>query len=359
MMQVGRWSLLVLVWLVLTCAGCQSTGTELSGLAEQPPLDYAVLVTGGAFLDRLPDERVGTFAVGPPAEGMGRVEPLSMEQVLSALQAGVVFQRVVVDPDDDHRARILQQLKTGEQPEQLLAFLQSTRDQGYDLMLVIEQLTDAPILGEGINNRWPVTLATWLLLGVGMFIPDHTFESGASLRFTLRDLQTGAVLYDQLLFGGPVDLSMVERTNFLGILTSVIVPPFWVYNDDANVNTGVRDVVSRRLLTSLARDLKSELARQRLRENAIASMSLADRRLVIDAAESLTTVRLRSASVSLPAETALAFERRLLASMDQEGARFVYQAQLPDACPEGLLQVLAETITGDVASATLVAGGSR
>lgn len=359
MMQTGRCSLLVLLWLVLSCAGCQSTGTELSGLAEQPPLDYAVLVTGGAFLDRLPDDRAGTFSGDVPDEGLGRVEPLTMDQVLSALQAGVVFQRVVADPDADHRARILEQLKTGEQPEQLLEFLQSTRDQGYDLMLVIEQLTDAPILGEGINSRWPVTLATWLLLGVGMFIPDHTFESGASLRFTLRDLQTGAVLYDQLLFGGPVDLSMVERTNFLGILTSVIVPPFWVYNDDANVNTGVRSVVSRRLLTSLARDLKSELARQRLRENTIASFALADRQVVIDAAESLTTVRLRAASATLSPEVALAFERRLLASMVQVGVRFVYQAELPAELPDGRLQVLAGTITGDVASATLVAGGDQ
>lgn len=357
MSHFGRFRLLLMVWAVLLCAGCRSTGTELSGLAEQPPLDYAVLVTGGAYLNRLPDQRVGTFAGGNSSRGNDSEEPLSMEQVLSALQAGVVFQRVVADQDNGHRARILQQLRNGEQPDQLLAFLQATRDQGYDLMLVIEQLTDAPILGEGINSRWPVTLSTWLLLGVGMFIPDHTFESGASLRFTLRDLQTGAVVYDQLLFGGPVDLSMVERTNFLGILTSVIVPPFWVYNDDANVNTGVRSVVSRRLLTSLARDLKSELARQRLRENTIASFALAGRELVIDAAESVTTVRLRSSSGSLSGAVALAFERRLLASMGQADGRFVYQAELPVDCPQGLLQVLAGTITGEVASATLMVGG--
>ena len=38
-----------LLLLCVLLAGCMSTTDELRGLAERPPLDRAVLVSGGAF----------------------------------------------------------------------------------------------------------------------------------------------------------------------------------------------------------------------------------------------------------------------------------------------------------------------
>jgi hypothetical protein len=352
---------------LLAAAACQSPASELSSLSQRPPLDYAVMVSGGAFLQHAAAAGPGTFSTAeaaPPDTAPGRgavddrarpVEPLGIDEVLNVLRAGAVFQRVEVD-DDAHRHELLRKLQDRAADQDLLAFLQRTRDAGFDLLLVVEQLQDNPIDAQGINGRWPVTLATWLLLGVGAFIPDHTFESGATLRVTMRDLQTGAVLFESRSLAGPIDLSLVERSNAWGLLLSLIVPPFWVHDDVDNVSRGVRDVTARRLLLSLARELKSEPTRQRLRERAVAAMGLGNgRRLTVDAAESLSAVRLRPGRGALDFATAEQWGRELLATMHRDGERFVYEAELPRSLPGGIVQVLVSTITGSVSSATFVA----
>jgi hypothetical protein len=342
--------------LLLLAAACQSPAAELSGLSERPPLDYAVLVTGGAFLQPSALGGPGTFAGAQP----GVQEPVRIQSVVDVLRAGAVFQRVAVDADDGHRKTVLDKLGGKGVDQDLLAFLQQTRDDGYDLLLVVEQLQDGPLDAHGINSRWPVTLATWLLLGVGMFIPDHTFESGATLRVTMRDLQTGSVVFDTLSPAGPVDMSLVERSDTWGLILSIIVPPFWVHTDGDTVRQGMRDITERRLLLSLARELKSEPTRLRLRERSVATMSLAGgRRLQVDAAESLSAVRLRPLERELDTAIGQQFEQELLASLLHQGNRFVYEAELPDDVPAGALQVLVATIQANVSSATLVAGEPR
>lgn len=328
---------------------CQSSGAELSGLALEPPLDYAVLVTGGAFLAATPGD--GIFGRGHDGE------PLEIDELAQVLRDGAVFRRLAVDPDAAHRRAVVDQLRAGADAG-LAVFLQRARDDGFDLLLVVEQLQNGSIDRQGINSRWPLTLATWLLLGVGMFIPDHTFDSNTRLRSSVRDLQTGRVVYDSLVDAGPVDLSLVERSDFFGILISILVPPFWVHDDDENVLAGVREVAGRRLLLQLARDLKSELVRQRLRESGEAAFAIEDGRvLVVEARHGLSAVRLRPAAGPLPDEVVLAFERRLLASLQRSGGRLVYREALPAELPAGPVQVLIGTITGEVASATLVAAG--
>ena len=334
--------------LLLLAAACQSSGAELRGLATLPRLDYAVLVTGGAFLAG-DNGDAGTFS-GPAGS-----EPLTVREIAEALRTGAVFQRLGVDPDDLHRRSVLKQLRAETTDPELLQFLQRARDDGFDLLLVVEQLQNGPIDGQGINGRWPVTLATWLLLAVGMFIPDHTFESRATLRVTVRELQTGGVVHDPRFVAGPVDLSLVERGSFLGVLLSIIVPPFWVGSDQASVTEGVRDFTVRRLLLSLARDLKSEPTRQKLRENLGAAIALGGtRRLRIDAAESVVAVRLRPTAGPLSPALAQRFEQQLLASLRADGGRFVYEAELPAELAPGAVQVLVGTITGGVASATVI-----
>lgn len=347
-----RWRVVQGLVVALALASCQSPTAELSGLAERAPLDFAVLVTGGAFLQR--GAGPGTFASaasGPGPSAEFDAEPVAVDDLLAVLRQGRVFQRVDVDAEE-HRSVAREQLRSGRADADLLGFLQTARDQGYDLLLVVEGLQDSPIDAQGINGRWPVTLATWLLLGVGVFIPDHTFEAGVTLRVSLRDLQTGATLADSIATAGPVDLSLVERSDTVGILTSILVPPFWVGDDEGRVAGAVRDVSRRRLLLSLARELKSEPMRQRLRAAAVAVASLPSPRTVaIDSRESLAAVRLRVPGRELPVDVVGDFEERLLSSLRRDGDRFLYTAELP-ASVVGTVQVLASTLTGDVVSGT-------
>lgn len=329
--------------------GCVSPQSELQGIAELPPVDAAVLVTGGAFLRASPGER--TFAAtAPGAEG----EALAIGEVYELLQRARVFQRVALDDDPGRRERLREMLASRQAGDELATTLARAREQGFDLLLVVEELQDGPIDRFGTNARWPVTLVTWVLLGVGAFIPDRTFESRATLRVTVRDLQTGYVLHDPLLTAGPVDLALTERTDLLGLLSSIVVPPFLVGDDPAAVTTAVRSTTERRLLLSLARDLKSESVRQRLRARAPASIQLERRGarafVVVDSPDGLGLARLRCAG--LPEAEAERFAGELLASRRGDGGRFRYEAPLPAVAGGELVQVAVATVVGGVASAT-------
>lgn len=347
--------------LALLLAACQTPAGELSGIAEQPPIDSAVFVTGGAFLLPDPASR-GTFAplqapaVARAAETAHEPgEPISIEAVAEVLRQGAVFQRVAVDADPVRRRRILERLRTGAADAEALRFFERVRDDGFDLLLVVEELQDGPIEVQGTNELWPLTFATWILLGVGALVPDQTFESRATLRVTVRELQNGRVLHDPLLVGGPIDLALVERTDLLGLLQSVVVPPFWVGDDRRAVAQSVRTVMERRLLLSLARDLKSASVRQRLIERAVVRLQLVGgdpgNRIAADSAETLSVAHLR-AEPPLPAGYSAAFERELLASRTWDGERFRYAAGLPPMPPGSQVQVLVGTIRGGVTSAT-------
>ncbi|MBL9078779.1 MAG: hypothetical protein JNL08_14825 [Planctomycetes bacterium] len=357
-MRWCRWWLLVCVVL----PACQTTGGETAGLAALPPLDCAVLVTGGAFLT--PGAAAGgTFAPrGGDAAADLAAEAIPVAHFVDELRQRRVFQRIALDGDAGHRRAVRDRLRTGSPDPVLQQFLQRARDDGFDLLLVIEELQDGPIDAQGTNGRWPVTFVTWILLGFGALIPDHTFESRATLRVTLRELQTGRVLHDPLLVAGPVELALFERSDFVGLLTSMLVPPFWVADDTEQVAAAVRKTTEDRLLQSLARDLKSESVRQRLRERSAARLELvaADGapRVVVECAESLTAVRLR-AGAALPTAAAAAFERELLASRSWDGERFRYEAPLPAAARGAPVQVLVGTIRGTVASATFAPEAER
>ncbi|MBM4059778.1 MAG: hypothetical protein FJ265_01595 [Planctomycetes bacterium] len=354
--------------LLLALAACQTPAGELGSLADAPPLDCAVLVTGGAFLQ---PGATGPGTFGAPAEAApvedpepAPAEPIPMADVLGVLGEARVFRRVEADAgaDGERRRAVLAALTAAGASPALTSYLQEARDRGFDLLLVVEGLQDGPIESQGVNGRWPVTLVAWILLGLGVMIPDHSFESRATLRVTLRDLQTGRVLYERLLVGGPIDLSLSERGDWWGLVTSILVPPFWVGDDPDSVRAAVRAVVERRLLVSLAGDLKSESARQGLRRGSVASLSLAagpaGPELVVEAAESLSVVRLRAAAGPDDA-IAAAFASSLLGSMQRDGERFRYRAALPAAVLGQDLQVLVGTIRGGVASGTFAPGGRR
>ena len=191
-----------------------------------------------------------------------------------------------------------------------------------------------------------------------MLIPDRTFESLATLRVTLRDLQNGRTLHERYLDAVPIDLSLVERSDFLGILLSILVPPFWVGDDPEAVRLAVRDTTRRRLLMSLAREFKSASLRQRLRELVPADLVLEERTegavVTVRARESLAIARLRGEGID--DANADVFARTLLGSLRVEGTQYVYTAPLPGSASGRQVQVLVGTVRGGVASATFVPG---
>jgi hypothetical protein len=339
--------------LLAMATACVAPADDVGGLAALPPLDGSVLVTGGAFLVGEPADGVFGSTSAPGAEA------IAMAAIAEELQASAVFHDLRVETDAARRARIADALRAGVVDAEVVAYLQAARLAGHDYLLVVEGLQDAPIEAQGTNGRWPVTFATWILLGVGAFIPDRTFETRATLRVTLRDLQSGRALHDPLLVTGPVELSLVERTDALGLIQSILVPPSLVGDDPAAVRTAVRDIVERRLLSSLARDLKSAALRQRLRERAAADVALvADGgapRIVVRSASALGSARLVAAG--LQADAAAAFAQALLASERVEGAGFRYEAELPATARGARVQALVATVGGEVASATFAPGG--
>lgn len=349
---------------VLWLAACASTTDEVGGLAGQSPLDRAVLVTGGAFFSGSV-EADGTFAAAATTAGgdPAREEALPFPAIVDVLQRGAVFREVVADAGLAHRHRVRDLLLRSTADPELAGFLRDARAGGFDLVLLVEELQDGPIENQGTNGRWPVTFATWILLGVGALIPDRTFESRATLRVSLRDVQTGRILHELLLLAGPIELSLVERTDFVGLLQSVIVPPFWVRDDREAVRAAVRETTQRRLLLSLARDLKSQVVRRRLDERAAARIDLvggaADPRVVVDARESLSTARLSGRGGSVEPDAADDFAAALLASQTRVGERFHYEAPLPRIAAGGLVQVLVGTLSGGVASATFAPEAGR
>ncbi|MFK7743068.1 MAG: hypothetical protein AB8H80_22330 [Planctomycetota bacterium] len=356
------------VWLLLWFgSGCASTEDDLRGIAELPPLDLAILVSGGAYFSGA-GFTDGTFVElddqGQPVAPDAQAEAIPFADIVEVLRKARVCQHLVADDDGNGRAELRRQLRQRTNDGSLAAYLQSARDQGFDLLLLIEELQDGPIDEQGTNSRWPVTFTTWILLGVGAFIPDRTFESRATLRVSLRELQTGRELHNMLLVPGPVDLTLPERTDWLGLLQSILVPPFWVGDDRATVIESVRENAQRRLLLTLARDLKSEVLRRRIYESGPASLALVrdggGLRVTVQSRESLSVVQLHGGAFENRAEAVRDFERRLLMSRTIEGNIFHYSAAVPVLPADvGRFQVKVATLRGGVASATFTERSAR
>jgi len=347
--------------LLVACAATD----DLSSIAAKPPLDRSVLISGGAFFAPVTDSE-GTFyssaVAEPTAPPTTDTEAIPFAEIVDVLERARVFQRLVPDSDSVRRVSLRAQLARPDASEDLAAFLQKSRDEGFDLLVLVEELRDGPIESLGTNNRWPVTFATWILLGIGALIPDRTFESRATLKVSMRDLQTGALLLSLPIGPGPVELALTERTDIWGILLSIIVPPFWVGDDRESLVDSVRTTTERRLLLRLARELKSEVFRRSLDDAGAASIQLVAApggpRVVVDSRESLSGVRLEGPGYLDQAVTDQ-FGRDLIASRDIQGIRFRYSAALPKATKRGPFQVKIGTLRGGVASATFTLESAR
>ena len=343
---------------VLLLGCCRATpNADLPGLAERPPLPWSVLVTGGAFVEpptNLTDEpRARTFA-----DTSG--EALELEALVQVLARGRVFVRSQADAQSSTaRAGIA----TATQPGELQQVMNSARLAGHDYLLVIERVDDGPIETLGVNGQWPITLATWLLVGIGAVIPDHTYESRASLRASLRDAQDGHAVQELLIGTGTVDLSLLERTSVWGWVQSILIPPFWVGDDPPSVLAQVQPIARQRLMLGLAQRLKSVDVADRLVRNQPAAVDVqrvaGGLRLDLVAQEAISFLRLRLDDRALTGAAFDSFHRALLASRTPADRGLRYTAVLPFDEPGERLQVLIQTTSGRTGSVTVAMRGVR
>lgn len=348
------------LWLLLGLAACASGPlTDISALAEQDPLPYSVLVTGGAFVESeaVPgtngDVLARTFGAAAD-EGEG----IALDTLTKILKAARVF---VVQTTHAADANLRRKLAAHEGEEamqgaDLQAVLEQARRDGHDFLLVVAKIQDGDVRPRGINDRWPFTLGAWLL-ALGPFIPDRTYESTARLHASLRDVRSGRLVFGPTVSEpGPVDLNMFERCGFTGFMQSILVPPFWTSVDSEKIVNEVRDVSVQRLRIALARKMKSADARNRLGNFGPARITVTGSRhatrIAIDSSEAVSFLRMRVDLKALAGPAVQSFEEHLLASERRQEGRFHYSAELAEPLQGHRLQVLVQTVTGSIASKT-------
>ncbi len=338
-------------------ASCVSTTAEdLLSLATKPALPYSVLVSGGGFVDasatvNSESPLARTFAL--PGE---RVEAFPLERFVSRLRDGRVFVSMALDADPGAARETI--ASTTEEVAPGVVALRTTlsraRREGHDFLLVVEKIIDGPIDYCGVNDRWPFTCAAWLL-ALGSVIPDHTYESHAQLRVSMRDVYSGRRVFSGLVVSGPVNLNMFERCGILGFLQSVIIPPFWTLTDAENIIASVRESSIERILVSAVRRLKSAEARTALDESGPASIQIEREKRVwrvkVSAKEPISAVAVRLDGNLIDATVAEAFERSLLDSRSGGPDEYQYSA-LWSVSGGRRLQILIETDAARVSSVT-------
>lgn len=346
---------------LLCLTGCGSIEDQLASLAAQDPLPYSVMVTGGAFLEQGPDAGRAplgrTFGEPPGAERRDeRVEAVPLASILSVLERARVFVRIDGDRAPSAERYDRSQPLGVDGAGAVDGLLDRARAEGHDLVLVIERLRDGPVSRQGVNGRWPVTVIAWLSVGLGLFIPDHTYESAATLAFSLRDVQSGEVVVRSVRQAGAVDLSLLERSDVWGLFSSILLPPPLVWDDDAEVVARVRDVTERRLLVSLVGRLKGAATAQEIRAGQAVDLRLSadGGELAIDAAcaEGLASLQIRVGDRWLEDRETDPIWESLQASVRAEGGSLQYRSQWRPA-DAGPIQVVVQTLSGRLASSTV------
>lgn len=340
--------------MLLLAGACRSPlGADLAVLADRPPLPCSVLVTGGAFIEaaRTADESGPRSRTFVPTGA----EAFSLQDLGQLLVRARVFVRTRTDPRATGERRL--SAVASAVPDEVTALdelLRQARSDGHDYLLVLERVDDGPVEALGVNGQWPITLTTWLLVGLGALIPDHAYESRASLRASLRDVHDGDAVQELVIGASSVELSLLERTGVLGWLQSIVVPPFWVGDDDERVVRHLRSVVEQKLMLGLAQRLKSVDVADRLTRNQPAAVRVAHvphgLQVDVEARESISFLRLRVDDEVLGGAEFDLFHRAFLASRAPREDALHYRAVLPIEIDGYRLQVLVQTNTGRVGS---------
>jgi hypothetical protein len=349
--------------LLLPLMGCAFTDVEgLQSLRAKPALPYSVLITGGGFVQRsVTTESEGLMSSTCPSEDR-LFEAFALEQLRETLDSGNVFVTQATDTGS-----VGERLVVSGGPSiadaDLQAALTRARAGGHDFLLVVERIRDGAVEMREINERWPFTVAAWLF-AMGSLISDHTYESGARLRVSLRDAYSGHRVSAQQIVvePGPIDLNMFDRCGFVGFVQSLVWPPFFTSTDPATIVTSVRSKSTLRILTSLGRRLKSAEVRDQLHRSSGILLSVRATRagweVTVTSPEPISAVALRFRGSDLQTPDTVKFEQALLASSKQQNGgwlcRGVYQGRHPD----GVLQFAVQTEAAKIRSMSITLGGN-
>ncbi|MFQ5503957.1 MAG: hypothetical protein ACE5F1_04065 [Planctomycetota bacterium] len=359
------------LWLLyITGQSCAGTAVpDLERLALLPPLPHRVVLSGGAILDveqrDAPGEGVGSPSVlSDKTYPKGIAEPISFARLEDVLRRARVASRLIVFRDMKPPAREAVAISAAKDQQDQKAAFERMRNRAEeddaDLLLVIEGLRDAPVVDLGRNGQWPVSSIAWLLVGLGMFIPDHRFESSVALSASLWDVHSGSRIARVRVSPGSVDLSLLERTDFLGILESIIIPPTLVGSSSEEVVEHVRHESDRRLLLGLAARLKAPEMRQRLLNNlsGLALTELQNHRVLVqtESPQEVQSIAVQIDGATWEDSRVDVFRKSFFASERRLSRRdflLDYRAQIvvPEHVSE--FRVILQTVAGQKASTTI------
>lgn len=354
--------------LVPSCTG--TIVRDANRLAQLPPLPYRVAVVGGAFLSptdravvgRVPDDsRDGVEQLWSRTFRQGDAEPIDIETILSTLARGRAATLLWTADDFDTTDR--EELARGDKGA-LERARRAAEAADIDLLLTVEGLREGPVQYLGVTGQWPITTVAWLLAGLGLFVPDHRFESKAKMRASVRDVHSGRVLLSRMVFApGTLDLSLLDRTDFLGIVSTIVVPPTLVGNDVEDVVAKVREDGAQRLVLGLLARLKDPETLDALRsampihlemrvEGSAAIVDLRSRQEVQDLLVQVfdSTGQRRVLDVA----EFTRFRREMLASVRREQEDLVYRATFALRGGDASIRIVVQDVAAQRASSSVL-----
>jgi len=348
-------SILCLLLVLGSCASGPPLDFEL--LRSEPPLPFALGLTGGTFL---PVGQRGVEDSGPEGRTLaartwpeGVVEPLPLSRILGILRRGRAAS-VLLDLGVDDRTRERAALGLGGDPRGRL--MEIARKRKCDLVLLIEGARDAPVQSRGVNGQWPIAALGWVLIGLGGFVPDHDFEARVRLAASLLDVHTGRELDRIFVEATPFSLSLFQRASLLGILGSVLIPPPLIGDEVSRVVAHARARGEQELLLRLLARLKLPETREAIQRGQSFRISLARigpgrLRLDIECRQELAGLSfdLNGDPWSPPS----AWEEAFLLDPKPMDETLLYSRELPRIREGSILRVLARTVAGEVSSTTL------
>ncbi len=351
--------------LLLALGSCTGGGVlSIENLATEPPLPYRLGIDGGGFL--LPGgggrvEPGGRILASHLFDGADGSEVISFARLLDSFRRGRLASSMVVfsEKDSKGRAKVARAATKTALPETLL---QRARLEACDLLLVIEGVEDAPVLNHGVNGQWPISSLGWLLLGLGMFVPDHDFEVAVRFKASLRDVHTGKVLQSIVVTPGPFSLSLFQRGSVLGLISSIIVPPPLVGSDPDAVVRKLQKESRRRLILRMLARLKDPQTDESLKRNVPIRLDLLQARrgevsVVIRGRQEVLALRFTVDGKPLAEGRKKAAS--LLATEKREGGRVTYARVLNGLPRRGLLRVEVRDLAGNRVSGSLDLGHRR
>jgi hypothetical protein len=339
------------------------SGQEGDPLVEQPALPYSVLVVGGAVVESSSPSAESSNPLANTFPTSAGAILITHEELATALRSTRVFTRVAVDAIAVEEPRLWLELGAVRDGLPLsnpsvAALLARARNAGHDFVLVLHRVVDGGIEDYGINERWPLTAATWLLVGLGVLVSDHTYESRAVLEASLFDAEEGRLLHRSIGSGAIVELSLLERSDFVGLLQSVLVPPFWVASDGESIVESLREPTIARLLGSMARELKGLACRRDIAENLGVEIEVtrdrADWNIDVFAREGIASASVVVDGIELPRQLqAQLVSQLLLAQREEPSGRVFARARWTPPDGARMLQVLVRTVSGRLVSSTV------